>query len=138
MDPETLDLHGSRVGIARAFGTAYGPRNSTGERTRYHVLAYLAPSDLYLVAVGGIDAGHRSARLHPREGRCGWTAPELLTELVVAHPVRDPRAGRAFCHHHVLPAAPELPCRVCLIRPPRTDCLFFDRSRYAPLPQEAL
>ncbi|MFE2109762.1 hypothetical protein ACFXAF_28400 [Kitasatospora sp. NPDC059463] len=138
MDPETLDLHGTRVGIARAFGTAYGPASGAGERTRYHVLAYLAPSDLYLVAVGAIDSGSRSTRPHPREGRSGWTSPEQLTELVVAHPVRDRRAGRTFCHHHIVPAAPELPCRICLIRLPRTDCSFFDRSRYAPLPPEAL
>ncbi|MGK4581699.1 hypothetical protein [Kitasatospora sp. HPMI-4] len=138
MDPETLDLRGTRVAIARAFGTAYGPTNSAGERTRYHVLAYLAPSDLYLVAVGGIDAHRRAARAHPLEGRCGWTSPDRLSALVVAHPVRAPREGRTFCHHHVVPAMPELPCRVCLIRPPRTDCDFFARSRYAPLPLEGL
>ncbi|MGW2397119.1 hypothetical protein ACWCYY_11255 [Kitasatospora sp. NPDC001664] len=137
MEPETLDLRGDRVGgIARAFGTAYGPTNSAGERTRYHVLAYLAPSDRYLLAVGGIDGAH--GRPHPREGTCGWSSADQLAELVVAHPVRADGGGRTFCHHHVVPGTPERPCRVCLIRSPRTDCSFFSQSRYAPLPQEAL
>ncbi|MEU6234681.1 hypothetical protein [Kitasatospora sp. NPDC047058] len=135
MEPETLDLRGDRVGITRAFGTAYGPTNNTGERTRYHVLAYLAPSDRYLLAVGGIDGA--PGRPHPGEGRCGWSTADQLAELVVAHLVRADGGGRTICHHHIVAGAPDRPCRACRIRPPRTDCDFFSQSRYAPLPQEA-
>ncbi|MEU8924174.1 hypothetical protein AB0D10_25055 [Kitasatospora sp. NPDC048545] len=135
-DPDHPGLDRTPAAASRAFGTAYGPPDKDGLRTRFSVIGYLAPADRYLIVPLGNRITVRADGPLPPLGHSGWVCPDDLHELVVAHPVRTRSGGRTICHHHVVPTTPATVCRTCLIRPPQPGCRFFRTSRYAPISEE--